>query len=324
MSEDQIGQACALGTAISWAMAVVLFKRAGERVPPLLLNLFKNVVGVLLLLITLAVLGERWSTLAPFTWGEILLLMVSGILGIAIADTIFFHALNRCGVGLMSIVDCSYSPCVLFFSFLLLHERLTWYHALGGALVVAGVFTASRHDPPAGRTRREIAAGVGLGVFSMALMAYGIVLAKPILDGRGFPLFWGTTIRMVAGTAALGLMLALRGQWRQCRVLFTPSGTWWTTVPASVLGAYISMVLWVGGFKYTSAGIAAILNQTSVVFALLLATVILHERLSRRKLLAVTLALSGVAIILFWGRPAEPVPGMPVGAPAALTAEAPL
>jgi drug/metabolite transporter (DMT)-like permease len=58
----------------------------------------------------------------------------------------------------------------------------------------------------------------------------------------------------------------------------------------------------VGGFKYTAnAGVAAILNQTSVVFALLLATVVLREALTRRKLAAVVLALAGVVLIVFWG-----------------------
>ncbi|HRX84715.1 MAG TPA: DMT family transporter [Phycisphaerae bacterium] len=303
MTNDQIGQACAMGTAISWAMAVVLFKRAGDRVPPMLLNLFKNVVGVLLLAVTLAALGQGWHTLDAYPRSDIFILAISGILGIAIADTIFFHALNRCGVGLMSIVDCSYSPCVLFFSFLLLGETLTAYHAIGGVLVLAGVFTASRHAPPPGRTRGQIVTGICLGVLAMALMAYGIVLAKPVLDERNFPLFWATTIRMVAGTGALAIALVLRQQWAQCKALFTPSRTWLTTVPAAVLGAYISMVLWVGGFKYTKASVAAILNQTSVIFALLLASVILQERLTRRKLLAVTLAMTGVVLIIFWGRP---------------------
>ena len=56
-----------------------------------------------------------------------------------------------------------------------------------------------------------------------------------------------------------------------------------------------------GGFKYTHASVAAILNQTSVIFALILATLILKEEFTWRKVVAATLALSGVVMILILG-----------------------
>jgi drug/metabolite transporter (DMT)-like permease len=60
---------------------------------------------------------------------------------------------------------------------------------------------------------------------------------------------------------------------------------------------YFALLFWIAGFKYTYASLAAILNQTSVIFALILASVFLKERFTRRKLAAVVLAFAGVAII---------------------------
>jgi drug/metabolite transporter (DMT)-like permease len=57
------------------------------------------------------------------------------------------------------------------------------------------------------------------------------------------------------------------------------------------------MMFWIGGFKYTKASIAAILNQTSVIFAMALATVVLGERLTLRKGTALALALCGVVVV---------------------------
>ena len=65
-----------------------------------------------------------------------------------------------------------------------------------------------------------------------------------------------------------------------------------------MLGTYLAYVFWVGGFKYADASIAAILNQTTVVFAIILATVIVKERLTRRKALAVLLAVVGVLTVV--------------------------
>ena len=52
-----LGEALALGAALTWVISVILFKRS-EEISPLGLNLFKNVLTVLLLVITLCVLGE--------------------------------------------------------------------------------------------------------------------------------------------------------------------------------------------------------------------------------------------------------------------------
>jgi drug/metabolite transporter (DMT)-like permease len=301
VSDHTLGQVCALATAITWAFAVVLFKRVGDRIPPLPLNLFKNVVGVILLALTLLVVGDGLSTLMQQSLRDILILTISGILGIAVADTLFFHALNRCGVGLMSIVDCTYSPFTMLFSFLMLGEKLNGYHYGGGGLILLGIFTASRHAPPPGRSRRDLIVGMLLGATAMALMACGIVMAKPVLTERGFPLLWAVMIRMLFGTLLLSLTLVNAANRDACLAVFRPSKIWWTSIPAAFIGAYVSMVLWVAGFKYTKAGLAAILNQTSVIFALLLAAVVLHEKLTPRKLIAVTLALTGVIIIVTCG-----------------------
>ncbi|MHC4093811.1 MAG: EamA family transporter, partial [Planctomycetota bacterium] len=107
---DLLGQACALMAAIIWAFALVMFKRSGERVPPLALNLFKNTIGILLLVVTLAVMGEGLGTVWRWRNDEVYILLLSGVIGIAVADTVFFHSLNLIGVGVISIVDCTYSP----------------------------------------------------------------------------------------------------------------------------------------------------------------------------------------------------------------------
>jgi drug/metabolite transporter (DMT)-like permease len=56
-------------------------------------------------------------------------------------------------------------------------------------------------------------------------------------------------------------------------------------------------MLWVAGMKYTKAGAAAILNQTSTIYVLLLASVFLKEPLTRRKIVASILAIGGIVLI---------------------------
>lgn len=303
MSQDALGQCLALLAALNWACALVLFKRSGETIPPLALNLFKNVLAMVLLLGTLVAIGASLQELRAMSARDVWLLMLSGVLGVALADTLVFYSLNLIGVGIMAIVECSYSPFVIAFAFLMLGETLTAGHFIGAGVIICGVLICSKHPPPQGRTRGQIALGVLLGMAGLASMAYGIVMVKPILER--YPLLWTTTIRMGAGTAALAGFMALMPHRKELFSVFRPSRAWKFAIPASVLGSYLAMIFWVGGFKYTNSSVAAMLNQTATVFSMILATVVLKERLTRRKVAAVVLALSGVMIVTLQGRLAE-------------------
>jgi drug/metabolite transporter (DMT)-like permease len=303
MSAHLIGQTAALLTALTWACALVLFKRSGEHVPPIGLNLFKNTIALLLLGATLPVFmafdsGHALAPLAGFDASQFLILALSGIIGIALADTLLFYGLNLIGVGLLSIIDCAYSPCILLCAWLLLGEVPAGVMPyVGGTLIIAGVFTASRHTPPPNRTRAQMLLGMSLVLLAIVTMAVGVVMAKPVIEEMA--VLWATAIRLLAGTLALALYTLLGRGWRSHWAIFRPAPAWKFAVPAAVLGTYLSLIFWIAGFKYTYAAVAAVLNQTSVVFAMVLAVIFLHEPLGPRKLLSFTMAMTGVVIVTF-------------------------
>jgi len=75
---------------MSWALGSVLFKILGDKLPPIPLTFAKGVTGALMLGLLMAGVGLR-----DLDFQAILLLIVSGTLGIAIGDTFF---LWRCEV----------------------------------------------------------------------------------------------------------------------------------------------------------------------------------------------------------------------------------
>jgi drug/metabolite transporter (DMT)-like permease len=121
-------------------------------------------------------------------------------------------------------------------------------------------------------------------------------MAKPVL--AGFPLIWAALIRLSTGTVCIAALALASPRRKATFAVFKPARVWRVSLPAAVLGTYISLLFWLAGFKYTKASIAAILNQTSVIFAMVLATLVLKESFSRRKLLAVILAFSGALVVL--------------------------
>lgn len=289
-----MGEFYALACALVWAFAVICFRRSGESMPPLALNLFRVGFSTALFLATLALTGGSLLGRAPA--GDYALLLGSGVVAIALSDTLFHAALNRVGAGINAVVDTLYSPFTALGAFLFLGERLDRWQVAGMGLVIASVVVASRLDPPRGTARRTMAAGVLLGVASMASLAAGVVMAKPVLADAD--VVWATAVRQVGALAVLlPAALLLPGRGPRLRAL-RPGPGWRHAVPGTVLGSYVALMLWIAGMKHTAVGKAAVLNQTSTIYTLILAALLLGERFTRRTALAAGLALGGVLLVL--------------------------
>ena len=65
----------------------------------------------------------------------------------------------------------------------------------------------------------------------------------------------------------------------------------------AILGTYLSVIFWLAGYKYTLAGRAAIYNQLSTVFIIILARVFLKEPMTSKKIIGVSLAIFGAMIV---------------------------
>lgn len=293
------GEICALGCAFLWAGATVLFRKSGESVPPHALNLFKCVIALLLLGPTMLALGTQLRP-AGVSLGDWLRLAASGALGIAVADTLFFASLNRLGAGRSAIVNCLYAPLVVLAAALVLGEPVGGALLVGVALMVVGILLESNPFARGGaRLTRADQLGMLQGALSMLAMAIGIVLAKPVLER--VELVWATTVRIAAGAALLGLWCLPARRRGDVVAAFKPSRAWRWTLSGSFLGTYLAMLVWLAGIKYTTAGVASVLTQTSTLLVPLLAAPTLGEPLTRRKVVAVCLGFAGAVVATLWG-----------------------
>ncbi len=87
-----IGIAAALTSAASWALGSILFKKIGEKVSPFGMTLTKGILGIFLLGAAYAIYGFEF---VPINAAG--MLIISGIIGIAVGDTLFFAALQYLG-----------------------------------------------------------------------------------------------------------------------------------------------------------------------------------------------------------------------------------
>jgi drug/metabolite transporter (DMT)-like permease len=191
----------ALGSAISWAIAVLFFRQLAD-VPAAATNLFKNTIASVLLLITMGVFGLSFAEhRSAYDWA---VLAGSGVAGLAIADTLFFAGLRRLEASLVAITDCAYAPTVFLMSALFLGESFRAGLLLGAPLVVIGLFLAS-WQPRRARGLPVDRVGVVYSVLGVIMTAAGVVMAKRVLASS--ELIEATTVRR----RWLGAALAVTG-----------------------------------------------------------------------------------------------------------------
>ena len=288
-----IGEAFALASAAAWAVGVILARQLGAHLPPLALNLLKNALVLMVLApVVLALHAGDWPRL-PLR--DLLLVLASGVIGIALADTLYFRALNELGAGRMGVIGNLYSPLVLLLGFIFLDERLGPLQWTGFLLVCGGVLLVSR-PPGEWRTQpRHAVRGTLIGMLAIALMAVAIVMIKRTLEDQ--PLLWVTLLRLAAAMAGL-LVLAAATPLRAHLRFDAAAVPWHRLALAAVVGQGLSMVFWLGGYKYASASVGAILNESASVFLVVLAALWLREPLGRRAFVGVLLTFGGIACML--------------------------
>jgi drug/metabolite transporter (DMT)-like permease len=294
-----LGDVLSVACAVFWSCATVLFRKSGERIPPVALNVFKNAVAFVLFAVTLPVVGVPFLP-AAHPAGDWLVLLASGAVGIGIADTLFFACLNRLGAGGSAVVTCLYPAFTVLAAFAWLGEPIGPSLLLGGGLMIAAILVGT-WEPRAPRTpaeRRQVTEGVIHGTLSVLFMAVAIVYAKPVLD-RGNP-WWTTTVRILGGVVFLGVQGLLPRHRAAVARAFRPDASWRVSVLGAFLGSYVAMILWIVGMTWTHVSTASVLNQTSTIFTLVLGVLFLRERLTLRKAAAVVLAFAGTAIVFLW------------------------
>jgi uncharacterized membrane protein len=130
------GELAALSAACLWALGSVIYTHAGARIPALELNLIKTVVAIAFLIPTLLLQGITPPTASPL---PLYLLLLSGVVGIGLADTFFLEALKQLGARRTLLIKTLDPPIAALLSTIFLQEKLSAIAWCGILLVILGV-----------------------------------------------------------------------------------------------------------------------------------------------------------------------------------------
>jgi len=295
-----LGEICSLLSAVFWALAIIIFKKIGDRVSPMVINPVKSTIGLLLFILTYIILGIPLTPNTQFSNIDLITLAISGIIGIGIADIIFLHSLNILGAGISAIVDTVYSPFVIFFAFIILGESLTAIQLFGGVLIIGSVLYTSTKIQNIPVNRKRFKQGVLYGVGSIAMMALGIVMIKPILNtvsNQPRLQMWIAGYRLISGVLVSGSIMLYANQKENILGALRDRTLWLPLMVSSVLATYLGIAMWVMGMSMTTASISSILNQTATIFIMIFAWVFLGEPLTKRRILSIIVAMLGAYLV---------------------------
>ena len=293
-----MGEAAALLAAGVWAGSSMLWARLGEKVRPMLLNLVKGVIALVML--TPLVVVADW---AGFDRRTLLLFAVSGVVGIGIGDTFYFRSLNALGPTRALLLLMIAPPATVLGGWLTLGERINLGQGLGIAVTLAGVAWVITHRPPTpgddGTTRPPSTGGIIAGIAAAVLAAGAILINRAAFGGRDDLSVPATTfVRLLAGVVALAVLLPL---------VKPPAGTvplrkqgrgiWPMFVLATFLGTFLGLLLMQAAVgSRTDTGVVQTLLATSPLFVLPL-TALAGERVTARSVVGATVAVAGIGLL---------------------------
>ena len=286
-----MGDLYAVITAVCWSSAVILFDISTKNFTAIQLNVLKNFIGVFGFILTIIL----FSIPSPnFSQQDIFTLALSGFLGILIADGLFLESLRRLGSGISAVVSTIYTPTVFIIAFILFNETINLHSYIGGVLVLGGI-TISVFQPPKTIKKRDLYIGILFGIMANILTAYSVLIIKPIMKNNS--VIYVALYRFSIGFIFGILINILKSGIKQVIQKFKQGLTNQYVILGAFLGTYLSVIFWLAGYKYTLAGRAAIYNQLSTVFIIILARVFLKEPMTSKKIIGVSLAIFGAMII---------------------------
>ena len=286
-----IGDIYAILTAICWSCGVICFDIAGRVLNSLQISLLKNIVGVLGFIGFLLLQGDPFPLFAQHDY---FVLVVSGLIGVALGDLLFLASLRRIGSSLSAIISTSYSVSIFILAYIMYQEVISVFAYFGGVMVISGVIVGTRESPE-NRTPRDIYIGAFYGFLAHFFTAYSVLLLRPVMESH--PVVPIALVRFSTGIIFSAAAIFYLNGYSELRETMAKGFGHVYLLAGSFLGTFLSVIFWLSGYKYTLAGRAAIYNQLSTIFIIILAAIFLKEVMTTKKWAAVSLALGGAFIV---------------------------
>ncbi|MBW4533748.1 MAG: DMT family transporter [Pleurocapsa minor HA4230-MV1] len=287
-----IGESAALSAALLWAISSVIYSRLGLKIPPLQLNLYKGIIAIALVAITLLIQGTALINLSTST---VVLLTISGMIGIGLGDTAYFSALNSLGARRTLLLETSSPPMGALLALIFIGEQLAYSSWCGIFLTILGIAWVISERNPVDQSSVS-PQGIMWGILAAIAQALGAVISRYALIQSTVSPLESTLIRLIGGTViVIGLLFfpvtkQTTMQWQLSRRSLEIIAI--AAFGSTYLGIWLQQI----SLKFAPTGIAQTFLATSPLFILPIVA-LQGEKISLRAILGVVVSLAGIALM---------------------------
>ena len=300
-SFSYFGELSAFLAALCWSIAVIIFKSASNELSPLLITALKNTIALMCFFIVF-ILFDIPIWYSGFENIDYIKIIISGCLGMGIADILFITALSKIGANRVAIINC-FEPAVIYcFSTLILGTILTLQQLIGFSIVIISILVISYEKDKIEINRKFKLEGIMIQISAVLLSSFGIVLIKPLLSTINHSItlqIWVTVFRLVPGFLLSWIIFMFTSNKLYSLKPLNKSILMWKILISSGLGTFMALSFWIIGYaNIEKPPIASIIGQSSTIFVLILSYFILKENITKFRIAAMFLACFGVILII--------------------------
>ena len=285
-----------LAAALSWGAADFLARYSSRRIGAYRTLFYMQVAGLVAASLYLAGTRASWSDLLDGLSSHWALAAFLG--AITSANMMAFYlALERGTLSIVAPVSSSFPALTVFLAYTS-GERLTPARLAGAACALGGVILASMVEeaaPAAARGAERWHSVLGPGVIFAILASLGFGVWNWVIGFYAVPAWGGAATVWIQRLSTIIWLAAAMVVLRR-KVPLPQSNSFWLVGAVGLLDA-LGFLLVNLGFAREQVGVVTVLSSLFGAVTLLLALVVLRERLSARQWLGVALIFAGILLI---------------------------
>lgn len=290
-----LGEFAAIGAAVVWAVATWIYSQFSHQFSAMQLNIIKGVLASTMMLLVMPFMPMPAIELKS---SYVLILGISGVIGIAIGDSAYFASLKRIGAGKTLLLESLAPPLSGVLALMFLGTALGFQSWLGVVITTVAV-TAVVFQPNGNGNEKTSLSGIGFGLVASVCQATGVVISHFALVQGDLPPLLGAFIRLTIGVAVVACLVPLlekkpyRSMVEQGRTMKAVS--WYWLIAAIFVGTFLALWLQQIALKHANPAVAQTLIATSPLFILIIYAV-RGEQISRRSVVGTLCALLGISL----------------------------
>ncbi len=279
---------CLIIATLCWGGNAVAGKLAIGHISPMMLTFWRWFFAVVIIFaISLKDLRRDW----PVIRRNIPVLGFLGVVGYVVFNAVLYTAVTYTSAINVTVEQTLIPVLIFVLNFALFRTRVTWLQILGFGITAIGSLLTAAHGDIA--TLLTLTVNFGDAIMMIAIAAYALYT----IALRWRPQISWKSLMAVPALFALVFSAPLAAwEYSSGNMIWPDLTGWMVALYTAIFASLVAQVLYIRGVTEIGANRAGLFINLVPVFGTLLSVIILGEHLQLFHIVALALALSGIAI----------------------------